>query len=347
MTPLDLEKYNFTLPEHLIRTEGVEPRDSAKLLVYDTTTNTLTHDSFRNLGRYLPKGATLIFNETKVLPARLWLTKETGGKIEVFVLINEWQGDIRHIPVRVDRRLEPGKKLFCGQEHIFTVVSQEEELFFLALEDPHGRSLEEILLTFGSTPIPPYLKGNRQKESALRERYQTVFAKKGSSVAAPTASLHFTEELLERLREEGVEQAQLSLEVGLGTFAPLSEENFLTGKLHTEYVTYPKSFLHALQKASVKIPVGTTSLRGLETLAQQGITEPGTYATDLFITPGFPFRNTDALITNFHTPKSSLMLLVDAFLQHKKANRSIMDLYQEAIDQEYAFYSFGDSMLIL
>lgn len=343
----DLERYDFTLPEHLLRTEGVEPRDTAKLFVYNTATDTITHDIFRNISTYLPPTSTLIFNETSVLPARLWLTKETGGKIEVFVLINEWGGNTHTIPVRVDRKLETGKKLFCGEDIIFTVEEQKEGIFLLSLQDKQKRSLEEILLTFGSTPIPPYLKANTQTETELRKRYQTVFAKTGSSVAAPTASLHFTKDLLTRLQEAGIGRAYLSLEVGLGTFAPLTEANFLAQKLHTEYVTYSPVLLDALKKASFKIPVGTTSLRALETLAQQNITEPGTYATDIFITPGFSFHNTDALITNFHTPKSSLMLLVDAFLQHKKSKRGVVDLYQEAIANQYSFYSFGDSMLIL
>ncbi len=343
----DLERYNFTLPENLLRTEGVEPRDSAKLFVYDTTTNKVTHDIFRNIGKYLPANTMLVFNETKVLPARLWLTKETGGKIEVFVLINEWQGDTENIPVRVDRKLEVGQKLFCGEEIVFTTENQDEGIFFLSLKDIQNRTLEEILLAYGQTPIPPYLKGNTQSEDELRARYQTVFAKEGASVAAPTASLHFTDTLLEQLKEAGIQKTSLSLEVGLGTFAPLTQENFDSGKLHTEYVTYSQAFLNDIQKATTLIPVGTTSLRALESLEIKNITKPGTYATDIFITPGFHFQKAQGLITNFHTPKSSLMLLVDGFLTHKGAKRGIVNLYQEARENDYAFYSFGDSMLIL
>lgn len=343
----DLEQYDFALPKNLLRTEGVEPRDSAKLFVYDTETDTVTHDIFRNIGKYLPKDATLVFNETRVLPARLWLTKETGGKIEVFVLVNEWQEDSNKIPVRVDRKLEIGKKLFCGEDVIFTVEDQEEGIFFLSMNDSKERSLENILLEYGSTPIPPYLKANIQTEDELRKRYQTIFAKVGTSVAAPTASLHFTETLLQNLEKEGIQKTFLSLEVGLGTFASLTQENFDSHKLHTEYVTYSEEFLATLGASSCCIPVGTTSLRALETVFRDTITSAGTYATDIFITPGFTFQKTKGLITNFHTPQSSLMLLVQALLQHKGAKRGIQELYQEAIDKEYAFYSFGDSMLIV
>lgn len=343
----DLLHYDFTLPESLLRTEGVEPRDSAKLFVYDTATDTITHDIFRNIGKYLPSESTLIFNETKVLPARLWLTKETGGKIEVFVLVNEWQGDMKNIPVRVDRKIEVGNKLFCGEEIVFTVRNQNEGVFFLVFEDKKQRSLEEVLLEHGNTPIPPYLKANSQSEDELRERYQTVFAKAGASVAAPTASLHFTDTLLNQLEARGIQKLSLSLEVGLGTFAPLTEENFISNTLHTEYVTYSQDFLESIKRATFPIAVGTTSLRALESVYQQDITEPGTYPTNIFITPGFEFQKAQGLITNFHTPKSSLMLLVDAFLVHKKAKRRILELYKQAIKEEYAFYSFGDSMLVL
>lgn len=343
----DLALYDFDLPPQLLRSTGVEPRDSAKLFVYDTTTDTVTHDIFKNIGKYLPPESTLIFNNTKVLPARLWLTKETGGKIETFILINEWTGDSEKIPARVDRRLSVGNILSCGEDITFTVASQEEGIFFLRLHDAKQRSLEEILLEYGNTPIPPYLKHNTQTESELRKRYQTVFAHKGASVAAPTASLHFTEELLKHLEVSGIRKATVSLEVGLGTFAPLTEENFEKNTLHKEYVTYSQEFLKTIQSAPQRIPVGTTSLRALESIALKRIVASGTYETDIFITPGFIFQKTSGLITNFHTPKSSLMLLVDAFLTHKKAKRGIVDLYQEAIRHEYAFYSFGDSMLIL
>lgn len=344
----DLEKFNYALPKDRIRSVGVEPRDSAKLFVYDTASNTVTHDIFRNIGKYLPKNTTLIFNETKVLPARLILSKETGGKVEIFILINEWGRNAAYIPALANQRLKKGQKLFYNKQLLFAVVGQQEERFFLSLENT-TQPLSEILLQYGQTPIPPYLKANTQTEEELRARYQAVFAKTGSSVAAPTASLHFTDTLLRQLEVSGIKKETLSLEVGLGTFAPLTQKNFETNTLHEEYVTYTKDFLHAVKNTEEEcfIPIGTTSMRALETMALKNIIEPGTYKTNIFITPGFGFQKSCGLLTNFHTPKSSLMILVESFLQYKKAKRSLISLYQEAMEHEYAFYSFGDSMLIL
>jgi S-adenosylmethionine:tRNA ribosyltransferase-isomerase len=354
----DLDQYDFNLPKELLRSEGVEPRDSARLFVYDTKTNTVHHDIFRNLGRYLPKEATLVFNKTRVLPARMWMQKNTGparnniqrvlggGRIEVFVLVNEWQGNKSRIPVKVDRKIAVGEILSVQGRVLFVVEEQTEDIFWVRLLEPQ-QSLEQILYQYGSTPIPPYLKENNQTEADLRDRYQTVFAESGASVAAPTASLHFTKELICDLQKNDVKIACLSLEVGLGTFAPLSQENFSNNTLHTEYVTVDQKILEVLKQENPLIPVGTTALRAIESIAMKGIQKPGTFATNIFITPGYQFTYPAGLVTNFHTPKSSLMLLVDAFLGHKGAERGIMSLYQEALEERYTFYSFGDSMLIL
>lgn len=344
----DLKKYQFDLPENLIRSTGVEPRDSARLFIYDTASNTITHDIFRNIGKYLPESSMLVFNETKVLPARLQAYKESSGKIEIFLLINEWLGDTARIPFIANRKLDIGQKILY-EGGFLRVEAQEENIFFASLHDNDKRTLQDILLEIGTTPIPPYLKENKQEESELRQRYQTVFAEDGISVAAPTASLHFTKELLQNLEKQGIESMKLSLDVGLGTFAKLKEENFLSNTLHIEYVTYTQDFLDALEINAGKplVAVGTTTVRALETLSQKNIQSPGRYATDIFISPGYRFAHTDHLITNFHTPGSSLLLLVDAFLQHKGANRSILELYDTAIEEGYAFYSFGDAMLIL
>jgi S-adenosylmethionine:tRNA ribosyltransferase-isomerase len=346
----DLTSYQFTLPKELLRTKGVEPRDSARLFVYDTKTNTVTHAIFRDLPKFLPKDTLLIFNETRVLPARLILHKKTGGKVEIFVLMNEWQGDVNHVPFKTNRKLLPQEELLHNDRPVLQVESKEGQIFYGSFL-PQDTALEEFLEENGQTPIPPYLKANDETETRRRERYQTVFAKQGASVAAPTASLHFTDKLLQKLEEKGVEKATLSLEVGLGTFAPLSDENFTSKKLHTEYVTFTDSFLNKLQESrksnTTIIPVGTTALRALETALQKDITYACTVPTDIFIYPGVPIQGAGGLITNFHTPGSSLMLLVDALLQQKMAKRGIMSLYEEAIKEKYSFYSFGDSMLIL
>jgi S-adenosylmethionine:tRNA ribosyltransferase-isomerase len=354
----DLEQYDFKLPKELLRTEGVEPRDSARLFVYNTKTNTTYHDIFRNLGRYLPKETTLVFNKTKVVPARLWMQKQTGpdrnntqrvlggGKIEVFVLVNEWRGNKSRIPVKVDRKIAVGEILSIQGRALFVVEEQTEDIFWVRLLEPQ-QSLEPILYQYGSTPIPPYLKENNQTEADLRDRYQTVFAESGASVAAPTASLHFTKQLICDLQKNGIKIANLSLEVGLGTFAPLSQANFSRNRLHTEYVTVDQKILKVLKQEDSLIPVGTTALRAIESVATKGIQKPGTFDTNIFITPGYQFTYPAGLVTNFHTPKSSLMLLVDAFLRYKGAERDIMSLYQEAIHERYSFYSFGDSILII
>ncbi len=344
---LALNEFDYSLPEQLIRKKGVEPRDSAKLFVYDTKTDTVTFDIFKNIANYLPEKSHIVLNNTRVVPARLWLTKETGGKIEVFVLMNELQ-DVTQIPVLVDRKITVGQKLFFPDRSFFEVVEQQENRFFVKLSGTE-KTLSEMLEACGQTPLPHYLEGENQEEGELRKRYQTLFAQEeaGASVAAPTASLHFTERVFDSLAEKNIHKVYLTLDVGLGTFAPLKKENFTNQKLHPERVTVTEEALGALRKNVLKIAVGTTVARSLESLAQKNITKEGSFITDIFITPGYQFQNTDILITNFHLPKSSLMMLVEAFLQYKGAKKNLVSLYKEAIEKEFTFYSFGDSMLIL
>ncbi len=404
----DLKNYEYTLPPELIRKEGVEPRDSARLFVYDTRTDTVTFDTFAHIAQYLPERSLLTLNDTKVLPARLWLKKETGGKIEVFVLANEIsqsppplskgrvgrgesesiknpsvsqtrqlpleRGAREIVPALVDRKTEVGQKLIFPTGEYFEVVGQEENVFFLELFTYADRTLPLLLDLFGETPLPHYLEGAETPEDTLRKRYQTVFAAAGASVAAPTASLHFTEAVFESLDEKGIETARLTLNVGLGTFAPLREESFVTGRLHAEYVSVSEETAERINAAKSEergiVAVGTTVARTLESVASKSYnlsncsnckTDGGkddgaemlgkmmAYAgkTDIFIYPPYKFQVVDHLITNFHLPETSLMLLVDAFLAHKGAKRRIMDLYSIAIKEQFAFYSFGDSMLIL
>lgn len=346
----DLKKYHYRLPEELIRKVGVEPRDSARLFVYDTATDTITFDTFRNLSQYLPPQSLLVVNDTRVLPARLFLRKETGGKIEVFVLANQIE-DERRIPVLVDRKVVVGQKLLFPDGTFFEVVDQEENVFFVVLKEAGQKSLFELLEQYGTTPLPHYLEGAQTSESILRKRYQTVFANTGASVAAPTASLHFTEEVFESLRKKEIDTARVTLNVGLGTFAPLKPENFASGKLHGEYALVSEETAGKIQRAKKEgcrvVTVGTTVARTLESFGQSGVITAGSRKTDIFIFPPYQFHVVDTLITNFHLPETSLMLLVDAFLKHKGAKREIMELYQEAIKNNFAFYSFGDSMLIL
>lgn len=345
----DLVTYDYFLPPDLIRREPLEPRDSARLFVYDTKTDTIVFDTFKNLAQHLPKKALMVLNDTRVWPARLWLRKATGGKIEVLVLVNEWD-EKGLIPALVDRKVTIGDVLSFSDGSKLIVEQQQEQKFFFRLESRN--SLQTLLEMFGTTPIPHYLEEDEEREEPLlRQRYQTVFAQAGASVAAPTASLHFTEEVFERLEQKDIERAYITLNVGLGTFAPLQEENFLTGKLHGEWVTIPETTIKRIEATQQHqkpiIAVGTTTTRALETLAQQKEMRALTMKADLFVYPPYQFQMVDILITNFHLPKTSLMLLVDAFLRSKGARRGVQELYQEAIKAKFSFYSFGDSMLIL
>lgn len=356
----DLERYDYDLPDTLVRKQGAEPRDSARLFVYDTRTDTITHDTFLNLAKYLPEHSVLVLNDTRVVPARLHLKKATGGKIEVFVLMNEWAKGDELIPVLVDRKCGIGWKLFFPNGDYFEMIEQVENRFFAKLHSK--KDIGELLDEFGETPIPPYLKEEEwlKDEGRLRARYQTVFANSGKSVAAPTAALHFTDRVFESLHEKNIEETHVTLDVGLGTFAPLRDEHFTEKKLHHEWIEVSAEAAEKINQAKdgkrSVIAVGTTALRTLEALAtfenlasksNDGLFKAYSGYTDIFISPPHHFRSADILITNFHIPKSSLMLLTDAFLQDKGAKRNLVQLYEEAIKEKYAFYSFGDSMLIL
>lgn len=360
----DLKEYDYELPETLVRKKGIEPRDSARLFVYDTKTDVITHDIFSNLVKYLPEYSLLVLNDTRVIPARLHLKKISGGKIEVFVLVNEWDGKNESIPVLVDRKCGVGWKLFFPNGDFFEVIRQEENKFFVVLKSSNDspEPIQKLLEKYGETPIPPYLKGEEwsRDEEELRRRYQTIFAKEGRSVAAPTAALHFTDRVFTSLGEKNIDTTAITLDVGLGTFGKLQEANLREKKLHEEWIEVSKETAEKINQTRNKghavAVVGTTALRTLESLASFGSKASKSHETllkaysgytDIFITPPHHFQSADILITNFHIPKSSLMLLVDAFLQDKGAKRNLVELYKEAIAERYAFYSFGDSMLIL
>jgi S-adenosylmethionine:tRNA ribosyltransferase-isomerase len=354
---LSLDKYDYDLPDTSIANTPASPRDSARLFVYDTASDTITFDTFRNIGRHLPSPSLLVFNDTKVVPARLWLTKPTGGKIQVLLLLNEPPTHDGLVKGIVDRKLETGVALSFPSGDTLSVEKHEGQYFFFRSSVPPAE-LHALIEKYGTTPIPPYIKGARMSEYALRERYQSMFAKHPASVAAPTASLHFTPRVIRDLEKRGISREFVTLHVGLGTFGTITEENFKTKKLFTEYYGISEHATHAIsnaKKAGIPvIPVGTTACRTLES-AFQGLPldkssgrhlNGGRSKTDLFIFPPYEFRAADALITNFHVPRSSLMLLVDAFLAHKKSKRRILDLYTIALKENFRFYSFGDGMLI-
>lgn len=358
---ISLDDYDYDLGEEYIAKDPASPRDSAKLFVYDTKSDKITFDIFSNIDKYLPKDSLLVFNNTRVIPARLWLKKETGGKIEVLLMMNEFRKGDTLLKGVVDRKIEVGAKLFFQSGDFIEVKKQEEQYFFFK----PSVEIDEVWILLdkeGVTPIPPYIKGSSLNEKTLREEYQSVLAKIPASVAAPTASLHFSESLIRKLEEEGINKAEVTLHVGAGTFSPINENNFETKKLFTEYYTIDDAEAEkiniAKRNGKLVIPVGTTSLRTLESAAdisyldEHGVTHFDVEAvsgkpTNIFVYPPYRFKIADALITNFHVPKSSLMLLVDAMLEAKSSKKRILELYEIAKENNFRFYSFGDGMLIL
>jgi S-adenosylmethionine:tRNA ribosyltransferase-isomerase len=333
----------------------LEKRDSAKLFVYNTKTDEIFFDTFLNVDSYVEKGTILVKNTTRVLPVRLHLKKSTGGKIEVFLLVNELKPDDIYLKGIVDRKLSVGDSVFFEDGSFLTVHHQEEQFFYFTESFDRGL-LEEKLFLYGSTPIPHYLedKENTPSEEFLRKRYQTIFAQKGASVAAPTASLHFTEEVFEKLKKKNIETCDVVLNVGMGTFAPLEDNFFVEKRLHSESYEVEEFVWEKIKNAKREgkkiCAVGTTTMRTLESLPlsfPEGI-KVLRGETSIFIFP--PYHKefvADQMITNFHLPKTSLMLLVQAFLENKGAKRHITELYDIAIKNDFSFYSFGDSMLIL
>lgn len=338
-----LSKYDFKFPEDLIAQEPASPRDSARLMVYDKSKDKVILDRFANLAGYLPKNAVLVFNKTKVLPARLVVNKPTGGRVKIIYLETENQ----LIKVMADRRLEIGSKLRLTDKIFFTVSRQEGKFYFLKPSFAVSK-LFPVLEKYGITPIPPYIKHSPLNEKDLREKYQTVFAEERGSVAAPTASLHFTKRLLRKIRKAGIDARLITLHVNLGTFAPLTEEHLKSGRLHSEYFEISRKDADFLNKAKKSgrpiIAVGTTSVRALESAASgKGKISATSGQTDIFIREGYIFKFVDGLITNFHVPKSSLLMLVASFIGREKLFR----LYSLAIRKKFKLFSFGDGMLIL
>lgn len=347
-----LSQYFYTIEKDQMRSVPIEPRDASRLFVYDTQTDTITFDYFYNIARYLPERALLVLNNTGVIPARVNFTKDTGGIIEGLMLFNEGFDADGAVPVIVGKRLYPGRKISLGG-YWFLITRQDEQKFYIKPEFDAGL-IPDLLLKHGTTPTPYYLGKSLLPEQELRARYQTIFAKSKKSVAAPTASLHFTPRVFESLVQKGITNTEITLDVGLGTFQEVEEKNVAEKFLHEEKFFLTKESLHELSRANQeKLPVvavGTTSVRALEsnvTHILEDKNEDLVGGTNIFIMPPYDFKIVDHLITNFHVPESSLMALVDAFLEHKKAKRRILELYDVALKEGFKFYSFGDSMLIL
>lgn len=336
-----LSDFDYYLPEELIAQHPSEKRDASRLMVVNRRKTELEHKHFFDLPDYLRPGDTLVFNDTKVIPARLIGSKrDTGAKIEVF-LLNRTAGEEWEVLVR------PGKKARVG-----TIIEFSGELSCEVLDSTEfgGRKVkftyngifEEILDKLGETPLPPYIK-ERLKD---KERYQTVYAKERGSAAAPTAGLHFTENLLAKIKDKGVNLAFLTLHVGLGTFRPVNVENILEHKMHREYYSVSAETAEIINKTKSSgnrvIAVGTTAVRTLETVAENGKMAGKSGFTEIFIYPGYEFKMVDAMITNFHLPKSTLLMLISAFAGKER----VLSAYREAVAEKYRFFSFGDAMFI-
>ncbi len=334
--------YDYDLPAELIAQEPVEPRDASRLMVVYRKTGTIEHRVFSDLPEYLAPGTLLMMNDTKVLPARLVGRKETGGRVEI-LLLRRRQDGLWEALAKPSRRLRPGTELDFGAGLRVVMEGYGPEGTRLVRLRAEGDELA-ALARVGEVPLPPYI--HRRLDDP--ERYQTVYAQHAGSAAAPTAGLHFTPRLLERLASGGVRREYVTLHVGLGTFRPVTVERVDDHVMHSEWYEVPERAAQAVDAARREgkpvVAVGTTTCRTLESAAtDDGRLLPGTGETDLFIRPGFRFRVTDALITNFHLPRSSLLMLVAAFAGYDLMRRA----YQVAVEERYRFFSFGDAMLIL
>jgi S-adenosylmethionine:tRNA ribosyltransferase-isomerase len=345
--------FDYPISEANIGRQPAEPRDEAKLFVYNTKTDEIFIDKFYHLSNYLPENSLMVMNNTGVIPARLMFTKDTGGKVEGLILLNEGVQPDGTIATIVNKKIIPSRVLML-ENYEFEIVRQNHQYFYLKPKFDI-ELLPELLVKYGTTPIPKYLGNVNMDEEKLRDRYQTIYAGEKKSVAAPTASLHFTERVFESLNLKKIERAEVTLHVGMGTFAEVTEENISEKRLHTEPISIKKeskeSILEARKESREIIAVGTTAIRTLESqssyLLNDEIKDDILTSTNLFILSGYEFKVVDILITNFHVPKSSLMALVQAFLEHKVAKRNLVSLYKIALENEFKFYSFGDSMLIL
>jgi S-adenosylmethionine:tRNA ribosyltransferase-isomerase len=340
-----VKDFTFLLPQELIARHPPEKRDGSRLMLLDRSSESVSEDTFSNLQKYLRPGDLLVLNDTRVIPARLFGHKQTGGRVEIFLLHRETGSDERwECLVKSSKSLHEGQDIQLESDMTATVISRTASgnwLIRFSGNEPFSLWLERE----GHIPLPPYL----QREDCLedRERYQTVVAREPGAVAAPTAGLHFTHELLNRLASSGVETAFLTLHTGLGTFQPVRVEHVEEHQIHTERYVIPPETAEAIARTKAAggrvIAVGTTSARTVEYSAQQyGQVTAGSGEADIYIYPGYCFKVVDALITNFHLPESTLLMLVSAFA----GQEFVLEAYREAVSRKFRFYSYGDAMFI-
>ncbi|MBM7620424.1 S-adenosylmethionine:tRNA ribosyltransferase-isomerase [Bacillus tianshenii] len=342
---MKIDLFDFHLPEELIAQTPLEQREASRLMVLNKLTGAIKHESsFRSILEYVKEGDCLVLNDTRVLPARLFGVKaETGAKIEV-LLLKQIEGDTWETLIKPAKRVKVGTVLSFGDGRLTAVCVSESDHGGRQLEFRYEGIFYEVLDSLGEMPLPPYIK--EQLED--RDRYQTVFARETGSAAAPTAGLHFTEELLEELKLRGVHTAFITLHVGLGTFRPVSVDTVEEHDMHAEFYQITEGTARLLNEVRAKggriITVGTTSTRTLETIARDhGEFVEASGWTNIFIYPGYEFKAIDGMITNFHLPKSTLIMLVSALA----GREHVMKAYEEAVNERYRFFSFGDAMLIL
>ena len=341
---METKDFYYDLPKELIAQTPVEPRDSSRLLVMDKTSGELEHRHFYDITEYLQPGDCLIVNDSRVLPARIYGSKkDTGGHIE-FLLLTQKEQDVWEVLAKPGRKAQPGTWFVFGEglleAQVLEILEDGKRLVRFHYQGNFYALLEQI----GQMPLPPYITEKLENQ----ERYQTVYSKELGSAAAPTAGLHFTEELLQKIKKNGVRVAFVTLHVGLGTFRPVKEEYVEDHVMHYEYYTISQETCDVINKTKETggriFAVGTTSCRVLESVADEtGYMEPKSGWTGIFIYPGYHFKIVDALITNFHLPESTLLMLVSSLA----GRENILKAYQEAICEKYRFFSFGDAMLIL
>ncbi len=341
---MNTKDFDFDLPEELIAQTPLEVRDASRLLILDRKKRTLTDSHFDHILDQLQPGDALVMNNTRVLPARLHGQKpDTHGHVELLLLKNT-QGDQWEVLAKPAKRLRVGAKIEFGDGRLKATVVEELEQGGRIVEFSYGGIFLEVLESLGEMPLPPYIHEKLED----RERYQTVYAKENGSAAAPTAGLHFTEDLLQKIEDKGVHLVYLTLHVGLGTFRPVSVDNLDEHEMHSEYYQFSQEAADTLNQVKAKggrvVAVGTTSIRTLETIGNKfdGHLKADAGWTNIFIKPGYEFKVVDAFSTNFHLPKSTLVMLVAAFA----GREFVLEAYRHAVEERYRFFSFGDAMFL-
>ncbi len=338
---MKIDLFNYNLPKSLIAQEQIKPRDHSKLLILDRGNNKVEHKHFYDILNILTDNDVLVVNNTKVFPARLFGQKKTGGKIEIF-LTEKIEDNIWEVMIK-GKNIKNGDVLFLEKKLEVKVLEKNNKLYKVEF-NYSGKKLEDIFDKIGKTPLPPYIKIKDSKK--IKKDYQTIYAKERGSVAAPTAGLHFTDNLLKKAKKKGVKIYYITLHVGLGTFAPVEVKDIKKHKIHKEWASIDKKTCNSLNKLKKQgknvIAVGTTTARTLEGFTKNNKLTHGNKKVDIYIYPGYKYKFVDDLITNFHLPKSSLLFMVSAL-----ASRNlILDIYKKAIKLKYRFFSFGDAMFI-